>query len=120
MSDLLKATIPVALEPAMRYADALKRYERTVAKINSTLDEDLKYDRTVTNEILRAFADYRKAIIADDTAKTILTEEKLFDVAEKHGYAVDVLSRFNSLVLDFSFHVMILSNIENEVLELIS
>jgi hypothetical protein len=84
------------------------------------IEEDMKYDRTVTDEFLRAFADYRKAIIADDTAKIILAEEKLFDMAEKHGYAVDVLSQFNSLMLDFSFHVMLLSNIEKEILELIS
>jgi hypothetical protein len=120
MSDLLKVTIPASLEPAVRYADALHRYERTVAKLTSMIEEDMKYDRTVTDEFLRAFADYRKAIIADDTAKIILAEEKLFDMAEKHGYAVDVLSQFNSLMLDFSFHVMLLSNIEKEILELIS
>lgn len=103
-----------ALEPAVRYADALQRYNTKV----TTLIEDIvlacELNAEQRNAFVEVFGEYRKAILADDTQRQVAGEEAVFALAEQHGIPTGMNFPFYSAVLDFSFHVQLVADVEKE------
>lgn len=119
MSDVQSLTAEplFTLDPAIRYADALQRYNKQVLGLIDDITIACELNSTQRNAFVKVFGDYRKAILADDTQKQVAGEEAIFKLADSHGIPTGMNYPFYSAVLDFSFHVQLLADVEKECVE---